>query len=234
MAPARTGSSRLAEFPVRFCVFTSPSKKKLASLPQVHEEGGGASRSVGDHCKSVLSRDRQLLKEWQEGRRETGLELILNYHGLFYSLCRRLGIKTADDQEDLYQQMVLEILMVLPKLQIERSFGGYLRKLVLSLVLRRRDKPPLVPLASDVRAPRRDSPADKAHGQELMDAILYCQGRLEEKEAEVFEGIIHERKTCLQLTSELELTPGNLYVILHRARTKVKECLKEKGFALDA
>jgi len=63
---------------------------------------------------------------------------------------------------------------------------------------------------------------------ELGDAIYNCMDKLSEKQATVFK-----MKTILgyeteTICNELGITASNLWVILHRARTQLAECLEKK------
>ncbi len=63
---------------------------------------------------------------------------------------------------------------------------------------------------------------------ELGDAIYNCMGKLSEKQATVFK-----MKTILgyeteTICNELDITASNLWVILHRARIQMAECLEKK------
>ncbi|MDP5157824.1 MAG: sigma-70 family RNA polymerase sigma factor [Flaviramulus sp.] len=66
--------------------------------------------------------------------------------------------------------------------------------------------------------------------EELGDAIHKCLNKLPEKQAEVFK-----MKTILGyeteiICNELNITASNLWVIIHRARTAMADCLKENWF----
>lgn len=63
---------------------------------------------------------------------------------------------------------------------------------------------------------------------ELGDAIYLCMGKLSEKQATVFK-----MKTILgyeteTICNELNITASNLWVILHRARIQMADCLEKK------
>lgn len=65
---------------------------------------------------------------------------------------------------------------------------------------------------------------------ELGDAIYDCLSKLPEKQAAVFK-----MKTILNyeteaICNELNITASNLWVIIHRARTALAECLEEHWF----
>ncbi len=71
---------------------------------------------------------------------------------------------------------------------------------------------------------------DTLENEELGDAIYNCLDKLPKKQAEVFK-----MKTILghdteAICNELNITPSNLWVIIHRARTALAECLKENWF----
>ncbi|MBJ7881886.1 sigma-70 family RNA polymerase sigma factor [Gelidibacter salicanalis] len=62
---------------------------------------------------------------------------------------------------------------------------------------------------------------------ELGDAIYDCMDKLTEKQARVFK-----MKTILNyetetICNELKITPSNLWVIIHRARTAMAECMEK-------
>ncbi len=71
---------------------------------------------------------------------------------------------------------------------------------------------------------------DTLENEELSGAIHRCLGKLPLKQANVFK-----MKTILNyetevICNELNITPSNLWVIIHRARTAMAGCLKENWF----
>jgi len=71
---------------------------------------------------------------------------------------------------------------------------------------------------------------DKIENAELEDAIYNCLGKLPEKQATVFK-----MKTILGyetevICNELNITPSNLWVIIHRARVAMAECMEKNWF----
>ena len=71
---------------------------------------------------------------------------------------------------------------------------------------------------------------DKLENSELGDAIYDCLGKLPEKQAQVFK-----MKTILgydteTICNELEITASNLWVIIHRARTALADCMEKSWF----
>lgn len=71
---------------------------------------------------------------------------------------------------------------------------------------------------------------DTLQNSELGDAIHNCLEKLPQKQAEVFK-----MKTVLGyetevICNELNITASNLWVIIHRARTAMADCLKQNWF----
>ncbi|MEL0651397.1 MULTISPECIES: sigma-70 family RNA polymerase sigma factor [Algibacter] len=71
---------------------------------------------------------------------------------------------------------------------------------------------------------------DSMQNSELGDAIHNCLSKLPKKQANVFK-----MKTVLNyetevICNELNITASNLWVIIHRARTAMADCLKENWF----
>ncbi len=71
---------------------------------------------------------------------------------------------------------------------------------------------------------------DTLQNSELGDAIHNCLEKLPQKQADVFK-----MKTVLGyetevICNELNITASNLWVIIHRARTAMADCLKQNWF----
>ncbi|MFV9550064.1 sigma-70 family RNA polymerase sigma factor [Algibacter sp. PT7-4] len=71
---------------------------------------------------------------------------------------------------------------------------------------------------------------DSLQNSELSDAIHDCLGKLPVKQADVFK-----MKTILGyetevICNELDITASNLWVIIHRARTAMADCLEKNWF----
>ncbi|MDB9755209.1 sigma-70 family RNA polymerase sigma factor [Winogradskyella sp.] len=71
---------------------------------------------------------------------------------------------------------------------------------------------------------------DTLENSELGEAIHNCLGKLPEKQAEVFK-----MKTILgydteTICNELNITASNLWVIIHRARTALADCMEKSWF----
>lgn len=64
--------------------------------------------------------------------------------------------------------------------------------------------------------------------QELGATILECLDTLDEKHAEIFRLRTIENYETEAICNEFNITPSNLWVIVHRARIAMVKCLEEK------
>lgn len=85
-------------------------------------------------------------------------------------------------------------------------------------------------LEERVADPYDKTAEDTLQNNELGDAIHNCLGKLPQKQADVFK-----MKTILGyetevICNELNITASNLWVIIHRARTAMADCLKQNWF----
>ena len=71
---------------------------------------------------------------------------------------------------------------------------------------------------------------DNIQNTELGEAIFNCLSKLPKKQALVFKMKTIEDIETEVICNELNITASNLWVIIHRARTAMAECLKENWF----
>ena len=71
---------------------------------------------------------------------------------------------------------------------------------------------------------------DTMENEELSGAIFNCLSKLPKKQAQVFKMKTIEGYETEVICNELDITASNLWVIIHRARTAMADCLKENWF----
>ncbi len=71
---------------------------------------------------------------------------------------------------------------------------------------------------------------DKMENRELGLAILECLDQLPEKQARIFKMKTVESFDTEAICKEYNITPSNLWVIIHRARKSLAECLEKNWF----
>lgn len=74
------------------------------------------------------------------------------------------------------------------------------------------------------------SAEDTMENEELGLAILECLDQLNEKQAAIFKMKTIEGIDTEEICNEYNITPSNLWVIIHRARTALAKCLEENWF----
>lgn len=71
---------------------------------------------------------------------------------------------------------------------------------------------------------------DIMENEELGMAILECMNTLNEKQARIFKMKTIEEFDTEAICNEFDITPSNLWVIIHRARVTLAECLEKNWF----
>jgi len=68
---------------------------------------------------------------------------------------------------------------------------------------------------------------DVMENEELGIAILECMEQLTEKQAKIFKMKTIDGFETEAICNEFDITPSNLWVIIHRARTTLAQCLEK-------
>jgi len=82
-------------------------------------------------------------------------------------------------------------------------------------------------LEERVRDPYDKTAEDVLENNELGSAILECLDGLSEKHATIFKMKTIDNFDTEAICNEFNITPSNLWVIIHRARTAMAECLEK-------
>ena len=77
---------------------------------------------------------------------------------------------------------------------------------------------------------RRSNIEDQMQNEELGMAIEECIAKLPEKQARIFRMKTIQGMETEDICKELNITPSNLWVIIHRARTALMSCLEKNWF----
>lgn len=71
---------------------------------------------------------------------------------------------------------------------------------------------------------------DIMENEELGFAILECMEKLNDKQAQIFKMKTIDGFDTEAICNEFDITPSNLWVIIHRARVTLAECLEKNWF----
>lgn len=83
---------------------------------------------------------------------------------------------------------------------------------------------------------KKQSPKDwssqpgNLESREFMHILQGCLGKLPEKWSAVFNMRLFDEREADFICMELDLSPSNYWVILHRARLQLRECLEKNWF----
>lgn len=81
-------------------------------------------------------------------------------------------------------------------------------------------------------APPRDwaSPERSFSGEAFLRALMACLDGLPERQVQVFLKRDLWGEDTPEVCKELDITPTNLWTTLHRARTRLRQCLERRGY----
>ncbi|RSK42050.1 sigma-70 family RNA polymerase sigma factor [Mangrovimonas spongiae] len=85
-------------------------------------------------------------------------------------------------------------------------------------------------LEEQVADPYDKTAEDDLENDELGDAIFKCLDKLPEKQASVFRMKTIEGLDTETICNELNITASNLWVIIHRARNAMADCMEKTWF----
>lgn len=85
-------------------------------------------------------------------------------------------------------------------------------------------------LEEQVSDPFDKTAEDQMENDELGNAIFQCLDKLPEKQAAVFKMKTIEGLDTETICNELNITASNLWVIIHRARTALADCMEKNWF----
>ncbi len=74
-------------------------------------------------------------------------------------------------------------------------------------------------------------PGALVENREFWEVVRQCFGGLNPRHAQAFSLRTLDDVPAEDICKQLDITPSNLWVILHRARTRLRECLEPSWFA---
>ncbi|MBL4845740.1 MAG: sigma-70 family RNA polymerase sigma factor [Planctomycetes bacterium] len=157
------------------------------------------------------------------GSRAAFAQLVRLETASVWQACSRL-LRDTGEAEDAVQETFLKAWLALPRYRPEGRFRGWLARIAHRVCLDRlRARKEWTSLAREPSAPAAPLQLDD------QDEIAAAVSELGPRE----RAVIHARYTLglsgPEIAAELELTPGNVRVILHRAIGSLRLALKGTG-----
>ena len=85
-------------------------------------------------------------------------------------------------------------------------------------------------LEERVKDPFDKTAEDSLENEELGLAIFNCLGKLDDRQAQIFKRKTIENFDTEAICNEFNITPSNLWVIIHRVRRSLAMCLQNNWF----
>jgi RNA polymerase sigma factor (sigma-70 family) len=175
------------------------------------------------------ARDLQLLERWRRGDREAGATLLGFYKGGFHRLCIRFGVRDAEVEVEIFQEVVLATLRALPTLpeKLSKSFSGWFSWQVRDAIGRRRRAE-----KEAAALPESLSSDDAAHDARsaLREAIKHCWDRLPPVEHRVFELRFLKGLSLKEAADAVGSNANAVGQSVFRLSRKMRDCLSASGF----
>ena len=178
----------------------------------------------------------------------------VDQHGDYLYRCAMLRVRDAEVAQDIVQETLLAALQARHSFagqSAERTWlVGILKHKVIDYVRRASREKPFENLerlsaADDDDAPSFDEgghwlnkhvgPADwacdprkLAENTQFWEVLRYCLERLPERSAQVFSLKEIDGLDSDEVCKVLNVTPSNLWVLLHRARARLRDCFETK------
>ena len=83
---------------------------------------------------------------------------------------------------------------------------------------------------SENRIPEWDAPEAAMDREAFYNILHQCLSKLPDSAAQIFISREMEEKSTEEVCEEMDITPNNLWVILHRTRRKLRSCLEKHWF----
>ncbi|WP_400190403.1 RNA polymerase sigma factor [Hymenobacter sp. B81] len=153
------------------------------------------------------------------------LETLTQYHPLLRRLCR-LYAPGPDEQQDLYQEIVLQLWQAWPRYEARAQLSTWLYRVALNVAISSLRRHTRRPPAARLSAATLDVPAPPPAGPDADDlGQLYAAiARLSDVEKALVLLRLEERPDE-EIADILGISIGNVRVKMHRAQHKLRQLL---------
>lgn len=167
-----------------------------------------------------------------DGRTEAYEEIVRRYQR---DVLRVVSLLLADraTTEDLVQQVFVNAYVALPRFELGRDFGPWLRTIARNAVreeLRRRSRyGRRLKTYGEILAARLSDPASAdLYERTMLDALKQCVQRLRARAAAVIRQRYTEGKSLDEIAAETGSTNSAVRSLLCRVRVKLRECVERR------
>ncbi len=155
------------------------------------------------------------------------LAVINDNQGILHRVCR-LYCSDADDRQDLYQEVVLQLWQAFPRYQPTAKISTWLYRVALNVAisnLRRRTRHP-APERFGAELPDLAPPPDPGPDADDLAELYRAIERLSDVE-KAFVLLYLEERTYEEMADILGITQNNVRVKMHRVQDKLRQLLTQ-------
>ncbi len=139
------------------------------------------------------------------------------------------------ESEDIVQQALTRILEQYLATEIHTSFAAWAQKVLANTIAEYYRRQSMIRRKLDSIAQNRSAEAEFAPDEQLKMGLKRCLSSLHEYNP-IYARILnlhYQGYDTDHICRKLDITPGNMYVLLSRARARMRECLMKQGLLGD-
>ncbi|MCB2379746.1 sigma-70 family RNA polymerase sigma factor [Hymenobacter sp. BT635] len=155
------------------------------------------------------------------------LAVINANQGILHRVCK-LYCQDADDRQDLYQEMVLQLWRAFPRYEPTAKISTWLYRIALNVAisnLRQRTRRP-APERLGLAVPEVPLPPSEGPDSEDLAQLYRAIERLSDVE-KAFVLLYLEERTYEEMSDILGITQNNVRVKMHRVQDKLRQLLTQ-------
>jgi len=157
------------------------------------------------------------------------VRLIESHQAGVWRYLRALGCDPSS-ADDFTQETFLTVLQKPFDDYNHAATASYLRRVAHNLFISQKRREGKVVAAADVEevASFFESWATNDNGEELLEALKDCFGRLKERAQLALNLRFHERKSRAEIAAALEITEHGAKNLMQRAKKQLRDCIESK------
>ncbi len=176
--------------------------------------------------------DLEIVREILAGRKDLFAGLVDRYKGLVFAAIRSARLDSAEETEDLAQEVFLKAYRSLPRFRGEASFSTWLYRIALNhlkdwIRARRPEAVELGSIEERVAADPGTSPEEAAMRAEYRQLIQRTLAELPESYRQVLYLHHYHDLSCAEIGARLGVPDRTIETRLYRAKKMLRERLAE-------
>jgi RNA polymerase sigma-70 factor (ECF subfamily) len=174
-----------------------------------------------------LSTDDQIVQQVRDGNLQA-FELLVARHGPTVYAYTRSRVGSEADASELTQDTFVEVYLAFDRYQLGMDFGVWVRSIARNLIrnhfrtLSRRHEMELLEAFLEIENP---GPAPELP----VETLRRCIEKLDDLARNLIKGFYGRSHSVATLAREMGRSVSSVKVVLHRARYRLRDCLRAQG-----